>query len=322
MMINKIYKLLVLLIIVIVFGCNQNKNTQSSSTSQFTGPGSYKILSDLNTVTIPFEFYDMNLMVDAEVNGIKIKMLVDNGVLWDELWFYGNDQVDSLNFQLQEETLITGTGEGDGVKSYSTSGITIAFKGIEFYEQEAMVSSKEQGFADYFPGIAGQVCGAFFKHFIVEFDFANKNMILHKPNEFIVPQADWSEFIMTKDTVDSYSIPIEAQLNEDYSYNLNYFIDLGGIYPLSIPVTKEEVKTILKNPERIILGYGASGPIYGYEDTADVVNLGGNTFYNIPVILVEDSTGGDHTNKTIGLPLLMKQRIIFDYFHNKIYVKN
>jgi hypothetical protein len=44
----------------------------------------------------------MNLMVEARMNDTDIKMLIDNGVMWDEILFYGSDLVDGLGNKCQD----------------------------------------------------------------------------------------------------------------------------------------------------------------------------------------------------------------------------
>lgn len=89
------------------------------------------------------------------MNGVDIKMLVENGVMWDELLFYGSDQVDSLGMDYEGDAHITGVGEGEGLDSYTASGVSLSFGDLTFHDQDAVITAKEQGFADYFPGSAG-----------------------------------------------------------------------------------------------------------------------------------------------------------------------
>ena len=101
-------------------------------------------------------------MVDASMNDTDIKMLIDNGVMWDELLFYGSDHVDGLGMKYEGEVRVVGAGDdrSKGTDSYTASNVSISFGDITFHDQSAVITPKDSGWADFFPGVAGQVCGA------------------------------------------------------------------------------------------------------------------------------------------------------------------
>jgi hypothetical protein len=261
--------------------------------------------------------YGMNIMVSAQMNDIGIKLLVDNGVMWDELWFYGNDRVDSLGFTYdKQEVQITGAGEGDGVSSVLAGCPDIHFPGIVFCEQVALVSPQEQGFYKLFPGVDGQICGTLLRNFITEFDFDNQMITLREEENF-EPGKYPCSIPMKADSTGSYHIPVSIKYG-DTVIEKRLYLDLGGIYPVSL-VTNEVFR--LKGEEvKKHLGYGASGPIYGFESTVDYLKIGDFKLNNLEVVFTEDESGGDHTNQTIGLPLLMRFNIALDYFDNVLYL--
>ncbi len=276
----------------------------------------YTLLGHKAHPEIPFEFNGMNLMVKARLNGIKVKLQIDNGVMWDEAWFYGNDQVDSLGFVYEEDVTIEGAGEGEGIESKTANCPDIYFDDIVFHHQRALVSPKEQGFASFFPGVAGQICGTLFRNFIVEFDFDRQVITLYDPNDFTFND-DGSALKMSRDTSGSYSIPVSVKVG-DKKVSMDIFIDLGGIYPLSL-VLNDDIK-LNGEAEETVLGYGASGEIRGYKAGVDQLSLGKYKLKDVPAVFIEDESGGDFTNMTIGLPSLMKFKLVFDYFHDVLYI--
>lgn len=266
---------------------------------------------------IPFDYYGMNIMIKAEMNGININLLVDNGVLWDELWFYGNNQTDSLGFVSSDSIDITGAGEGGTIESVYVTCPPLHFDQITFYDQPAILSPPEQGFYKMFPGMAGQICGSFFRNFITEFDFQSNKIRLHQNLES-VPIDEYTSLNMTKDESGAYSIPITINTGKK-SIATQLFIDLGGIYPLSLVLNKNFAENITSN--RKVLAHGASGPIYGYEGEIKEVYLGGVPIKDVGAVFTEDETGGNHTNLTIGLPLFKQFKVIFDYSEEVLYLK-
>ncbi|MCB2197066.1 MAG: retroviral-like aspartic protease family protein [Bacteroidetes bacterium] len=279
--------------------------------------GTYEMVDSSQKTEIPFEFYGMNIMVKTEINGVKVNMLIDNGVMWDELWFYGNNQVDSLGLTYLEDILIDGAGEGEGVQSKTATSVEMKFENITFKDQSAVVSPKEQGFAKLFPGIAGQLCGTFFKNFIVEFNFNEMLIKLHNPNDFEFVGNGFS-LPMSPDTIGSYAIPVTI-FNGDKEIEKEIFIDLGGIYPLSLVINSDF--PLDDSMEKVLLGYGASGPIYGYKGFVDKVKIGNYYVEKPEAVFIENQADENNTNLTIGLPLLRQFNLTFDYFNNKLFIK-
>ncbi|MCW8926345.1 MAG: hypothetical protein OQJ84_08820 [Xanthomonadales bacterium] len=293
-----------------------------SKTSQLgPPPGSYTTDVDQDKFILPFTFYGMNLMVDARMNGADIKMLIDNGVMWDELLFYGSDLVDGLGMDYEGGVLVTGAGDDrdKGIESYTATGVSISFGPVTFHDQAAVITSKASGWADFFPGIAGQVCGALFKHFVVEFDFDEQNLILHRRETFQY-QGKGSPVAMTRDENGAYAIPVKVKTRDKPAVDYSLFIDLGGINPMALVISE---KYGIEKPggDKVYLAHGASGEITGYRDVLESVTIGGYELNDVPVVLTEADDEGDHTNKTLGLPLLMHFNLVFDYFNETLYLE-
>ena len=319
---------LIILTLTVVAGCAPDSSDLDGSAQtaalvvpEHLGPppGSYTIDGDIRPVVIPFEYYGMNLMVDAEMGGTPIKMLIDNGVMWDELWFYTSDLTDALGVEYEQAVEVTGAGEGEGMDSYTASDVSIRFGDIQFTHQPAIITPEDQGIAAMFPGMAGQLCGCFFKHFVTEFDFDGQNVILHDPatyeydgNSIAVP--------MTRDESGSYSIPVTLGIEGGHMVDVDIFIDLGGVNVAHL-VIDEEAGILRPDSECILLGYGASGPIHGYRGKLKSLTVGGYTLIDPPTVFTEAPQGGDNTNVIIGLPAFQRFTVVFDYFRELLYLE-
>ena len=53
-----------------------------------SGPGSYEIKSDTSEVRLNFEYFGENILIRGKMQGKEVKFLIDNGSLWDQVWFY------------------------------------------------------------------------------------------------------------------------------------------------------------------------------------------------------------------------------------------
>ena len=84
-----------------------------------------------------------------------------------------------------------------------------------------------------FPDADGQLCNTFFKHFIVEFDFIENEIILHNPKGFIY-NGKGSTLDMQLTETGTYSVPFIITTNDGKVYKDRADIDLGGIYPFKV----------------------------------------------------------------------------------------
>jgi hypothetical protein len=295
-----------------------------------SGPGTYKFVVDgpgtVGRATyVPFEFYGMNLLVHGKMNGKKVKLLIDNGRLWDQVWFY-DGEVDSLGIRYLEgsETgRVVGSGEDGGSDIHEGHPVDIYLAGVQFFDQPVLISPPEAGFGDFFPGIAGQVSSMLFKHFVVTFDFDRNLMILTKPEAFEAHRAG-TPVPMKLAENGAYVIPATIRLPGKEELDLNLDIDLGGIYPLHF-IENESLKIVRPDgAKKKHLGYGASGEITGYEGQIEMIRVGGHTLNNVTSVFTEEGANVDvHIVKsgTVGLPLFKRFNITFDYFNNLLYLK-
>jgi len=289
---------------------------------KFLGPGTYEILkTDSQSIRIPFEMVDGKPVMVCEINGKPARMMIDNGVLWDQVWLFGSPLVEELGLKPIEEGEIGGSGEGDPTAAYTSTPLTMKFDDIIFHEQPVLVSPLEAGFARIFPGADGQLCNTFFKHFIVEFDFENNDVILHDPKTFNY-SGKGSVLDMLEDEVGAWSVPFSFTMPDGKVYNDRVDIDFGGIYALKIALgTKHEIQ--LPKDVEPIQSFGAQGRNSENKGRIKNMTFGDYTFDNPIAVFGDGTTSRIHPENLgiIGLPLFMQFDIIFDYLNEKLYIE-
>ena len=300
---------------------SESQNNQDSICIKVVGPGTYKILKkDSGPIRIPFKMHNGKPLMDVEINGIASKLMIDNGVLWDQVWLLGSPLVEKLALKPLESSTIGGTGEGEPTEAYQSSNLTLKFKDIIFFEQPVLVSPPSAGFANSFPGTDGQLCNTFFKHFIVEFDFIKLEIRLYNPKEFKCND-DGSVLNMKPNESGTYAIPFSFTLHNGKSYSNLIDIDLGGIYPILIALNN---KFNIQAPADATptFSYGAQGKNNELKSTIANMKIGKYEFANPPAIFGDGKTSRVHPDNlgVVGLPLFMKFNIAFDYFNNKLYL--
>ena len=103
--------------------CESQKNLDSLVTG-IKGPGTYKILKkDSGPIRIPFKMQNGKPLMNLEINGKKVTLMIDNGVLWDQVWLAGSPLVDELGLKPIEETIVGGAGEGDPAQAHTAKNL-------------------------------------------------------------------------------------------------------------------------------------------------------------------------------------------------------
>ena len=282
-------------------------------------PGTYKITSPDGVVRIPFELYRGDIRFDGEINGKKVRMLIDNGFLWDQLLFWGSPSVDSLGFNYQGKEDVGGSGEGDHVASDLAQGITISFPGLEFYDQTALIMPYSGGFSTMWSGSEGQISATFFKHFVVDVNFDSMILTLIEPEKFtytgggeavpLIPNGDGS-----------WAIPAAVEFTNGEIKELNITLDLG--YGDALEVTTVGPNKI-PMPENVFegsLGFGVQGETRGFYGRVDKIEIAGYTLDQVITAFVAPEYAENVFHESwLGLDLLSRFNFVFDYPHHMMY---
>lgn len=285
--------------------------------------GTCVIMSEDGRAEIPFDIYRGDIRFSTEINGHKVYLLLDDGYLWDQLLFWGGPEVDSLGFEYDGEINVGG-GSDDANKlvSKTASGITVTFPGVEFSDQSAVITPYSSGNSTMWSGSVGQISAAFFKHCVVDINFDNKIITLIKPEKFEYTgkgvAIDWKPLEFGPRSIPATltladNRKIDVPLLMDLGYNDQLEINTAGINKIPLP---EEVKPIslgmnIQRVERM----GQVGCMPG-------VNIGG---YELPDVVVgyysDETKDANIPEVMIGLGLLSRFNLMFDFYNQKIYVE-
>jgi hypothetical protein len=82
-------------VLVMVFSLTGNlaksETADSSIPIESTGPGSYEILKkSIGPVRTPFRMHHGKPLLDLEINDKPATMMIDNGILWNQVWLFGS----------------------------------------------------------------------------------------------------------------------------------------------------------------------------------------------------------------------------------------
>ncbi|MCP4573530.1 MAG: PDZ domain-containing protein [bacterium] len=276
-------------------------------------PGAYEILDGGSEVRLPFEFYRGDIRLQGQVNGHDVHLLVDNGFLWDQVLFWGGPDTDVLGLEYDGEIEVGGGGDGDVIPSYTASGLTVAFPGIVFTDQPAIVMPYESGTSSMWEGSVGQVSALFFKNFVVTFDVDAMVMTLTEPDAYTY-DGPGRRLPMIHTGNNSWAIPGKIETLDGRIIEIPVTMDLGMNDWLQLTTEGEHMVGLPAGAQEASLGFGVQGEIRGYVGRLATVEFAG---YRIDDLLTEFvPPENEHTvfhEGMLGLNLLKMFNFVYDY---------
>jgi hypothetical protein len=294
--------------------------SQQDPPSAPTLPGKYQIISASGKIRIPFELYRDKIRMTAKVNGRNCHLLIDNGSLWDELLFFGSPKVDSLGLEYTEETVIGDSNVANPIRADIASDLSLAFKDVIFIGQTAIVTRYDPRLPNLWEGIDGQVSATFFKHFLVRINFDQSVIELLRPEDVGKPVGG-QILIMKPGPHDSRTIQADIKMEDGSETSIDLLVDLGGLYPLYLPVGKYDSIRLPKDAAKSSLGAGLFRQ-EGFLGRVESIKLGKYVLKDVVTAFTLVHKEADvYGNTMIGFPLLQRFNPTFDYFNNRLILE-
>ncbi len=299
-------------------------------TGDLPGPpsGTCTISPPAGSIRIPMEIYRGEIRIVGNIGGQKVRMLIDNGSLWDELLFFGSPRVDALGMERVGEATVGGAGAGDPVAADLVEGVAVSFTGedgsvIEFKGQTGIVLPYEPDAPNPWEGSEGQISAAFFKRFVTIFSFDEGVLTLVRPEAFN-PEGYGVEVPMTP-LADNGSWTVPGRLRPtslDEAIDVDMTIDLGWDEPLGINTGGNYDIRLPEGLKKTVLGLGAQGPIYGYHGTVYGLEFGGYPMELLEATFSTPEEGGSKAGEVmVGLGVFLRFQTTFDYPGHRLFLK-
>ena len=290
-------------------------------------PGTYSITPTAESIRIPFELFEGEIRLVGRIKGKEVRILVDNGALWDDLLFFGSPRVDALGLRRAGKILVAGAGSGDPFEADMASGISISFAGegdrvIEFRDQSAIITPHDPAKLGSWEGAEGQISAALFKNFVVGFDFDEGVMTLVAPKAFD-PEGQGTELPLKPLAGSaSWAIPGVIALHDGRRLVVDMAIDLGWDEPLAINAGQAHDIRVPEGLTKTRLGRGAQGDIHGYLGTVRCLQIGAFRLPNATATYSTVEDGGAKDDEIlVGLGTFARFHVHFDYPGHRLFLK-
>jgi hypothetical protein len=156
-----------------------------------------------------------------------------------------------------------------------------------------------------------------FKELVVDIDFPNQRIAFYSPDSFIPPVGVTP--LLYKQDGDSRAVSASIEQGPQ----MFFWVYMGDPAAISVYQAYSTSHNMLQGRANSIrMGGGSRTPPEAIA-TVSQVNLAGMEFNQIPGVFPDDSVTGAHPEEVaghIGLAILSRCHIIFDYSHDRLYI--
>jgi len=277
------------------------------------------------SIKLPFKLIRNLVVIQLKINNRgPFNFILDTGV--GLMVITEPKLIDSIGLVNKRTIKMPGLGEGDADEAYITPPLKIDIPGLNSYDVAAAILKTDHFNLSNFAGmpIHGLLGYEFFNNLAVKLNFTDSTLTVYRPKDVRLFRKGTKIPI----SIESHKPYLEANVKmpNGTEQMCKLVIDLGAGHPVSLE------NMIKKNglPQKFIaanLGVGLSGPISGFLSRIDEVDIGK---YKIKKVIT--SFPNDYDAETLkylsvkrdgnlGVGILKKFMVIFDYPDNALYLK-
>ncbi|RYZ94721.1 MAG: peptide-binding protein [Sphingobacteriaceae bacterium] len=282
----------------------------------------FDISSNKKRVSIPFRYVRNMVIIQMNINERgPFNFVLDTGV--GLMIITDPALVDSLNITNKHTVKIPGLGEGEDAEAYVTNPLDIDIPGLKSYHVAAAILKKDHFHLSNFIGmpVHGLLGYEFFNRLAVQINFPDSSITVTRPYDIKV----LAKGIKVPMTIEEKKPYIHAKVTlPDGSVSVaKLIVDLGAGHPVSLDniIQKKGLpqKFIIAN-----LGIGLNGPISGFISRINEIDIGGYKIKQPLASFPDDKRNiipSVSRDGNLGLQILKRFKIVFDYSGNALYLK-
>ncbi len=232
--------------------------------------------------------------------------------------------IDSVSIQNQRTLKLTGCGNGGDLDAYITRALHIQIPGLTSYNVEAAILKEDRFDLSNFVGmpIQGLLGYDFFCNLAVKVDFSDSTITCYRPKDGRLFKK--GEKIPISIENHKPYVLVNVHLPDGSVKERKLVVDLGAGHPISLDKLAD-AHELRWNCIMANLGIGFNGPISGYLSRINEIDIGKYDIKNLISSFPEDDSTetliDTKRDGNLGIGLLKRFNVVFDYPGNAIYLK-
>ncbi len=274
-------------------------------------------------VTIPFRMVRNMVVIKLKINDKgPFNFIMDTGV--GLMVITDPELIDSVSIPGKRIIKLAGCGEGEAYDAYVTSPLKIEIPGLTSYNVAAAILKEDHFGLSNYAGmpIHGLLGFEFFSDLAVKVDFSDSTLTVYRPKD----ERLYSKGEKIPITIENHKPYLEANVHlpDGTVKKSKLVIDLGAGHPLSLD-NMADSKELAKKFIPANLGVGFNGPVVGFISRINEIELGKYKIKNLISSFPEDDSLKkkfmEKRDGNLGVGLLKKFVVVFDYYNKAIYLK-
>lgn len=288
------------------------------SAQQFEFPGRRK------KEIVPFKMVKNLMIIKLLVNGKgPFNFVLDTGV--GLLLISDPKLIDSVSIKNLRSINITGFGDGEPLSAFVTPSIFVGFGSTVAKSLSAAILKKDIFELSNYVGmpVHGLIGYEFFSSFIVKINFTLSTLTVYRPETYI-PRKGYRVPLMIEERKPYIISNIQLASGEKIAAKL--ILDTGAGHPISLETNGGVPFEVPKVSISGNLGIGLTGPINGYISRIKSLSLGKYILNDVIAAFPDYDDVGSKVysvsrNGNMGITVLKRFNVIFDYNESALYIK-
>ncbi|MDB4583547.1 aspartyl protease family protein [Draconibacterium sp.] len=306
-----------------------DESIEYENTRQFTANNRGFLFDNERKKSITLKFKSASNLIIIPVtinNSDTLNFILDTGVRYPiitELPF-----IDKLELNYMMPVQIKGLGEGTDLTAYRSGNNMMQINGLTARNQEVQMIIDENFQISHMLGIPvhGLIGFNLFKDYVVEIDYLNEKLTLHKP-----------EYYKYRDKKKDIIMPLHFDGNKPFvrtsivtddlkEVPVKLLVDTGASDALWLSESSDERINLPQNRIETFLGRGLSGDLYGTKGRIDAIWVGPLVLPK-PIVafpnseIIDQLISRNDRNGTIGAEILRRFFVTVDYRNSRLTLR-
>jgi hypothetical protein len=279
------------------------------------------------TITIPFKSSSNLIIIPVTINeSDTLNFILDTGVRYPiitELPF-----INKLNLNYMMPVPIKGLGDGAELTAYRSANNTMHINGLTASNQEVQMIISEDFQISHILGIPvhGLIGFNLFKDYIVEIDYLNEKLTLHKP-EYYNYRDNKKDIIMPLNfNGNKPYVTTDIMTDDSVKVKVKLMVDTGASDALWLSNKSDNRLTYPKNHIETFIGRGLGGDLYGIKGRIESIWVGPLVLPQ-PIVafpnseLIDQLMSASDRNGTLGAEILRRFNVTIDYRNSRLTLR-